>query len=703
MSISNGFSFSNFFKNLKFAKKIQMSFIILAVITTAIVLNDFVRMNSMASIKDAIFAEYVQPEQDISKVYTMYQKIQGIMLKFSMPGFQASFESDMKLFNSYKGELETTLTKLDSTMKLVGDETLAKSLTEVNAIWKNYKEVVTEAILSASSMQMYDMASELATSEGQKVGKQLEEKFDTIVTHLKEKGDALNQEMSDDVSSAQTWIIIGSIFALAIFLISILYLAPAITKPVKYVQNLVNEFSLGNYDTDIQVTSQDEFGELAEKMIQLRNAQVEKISAAERIAAGDLLRVQPASDMDMLAHSFNKEVDTIEELLKEANMLIQANQRGDLTVRGNVNRFSGDWRKIVEGINQILDSVVAPLNEAGEVLQRMASGDFTQNMSGQYQGDYQMIKDNVNKVIESMSLLIGRLAENASDLATSASEISSSTEEMAAGANEQGTQTAEVASAIEEMTKTIMENTHNANTAASIAQEAGEKAKEGGKVVEETISGINRISDVVIKSAETIQALGKNSDQIGEIIQVIDDIADQTNLLALNAAIEAARAGEQGRGFAVVADEVRKLAERTTKATKEIAEMIKKIQKDTSGAVTAINQGTKEVERGKELANRAGQALKDIISQTNEVADTISQLAVASEQQSSTSEQISINVEAINNVTQQSAQGTHQVSRAAENLYKLTESLNELIRQFKLNNYNQNNRLGGGNQYWLEN
>ena len=164
------------------------------------------------------------------------------------------------------------------------------------------------------------------------------------------------------------------------------------------------------------------------------------------------------------------------------------------------------------------------------------------------------------------------------------------------------------------------------------------------------LPGMNKIAEVVTEAASTVQELGNSSEKIGEIVQVIDDIADQTNLLALNAAIEAARAGEQGRGFAVVADEVRKLAERTTKATKEIASMIKQIQKETIGAVQSMEKGTVEVSKGKELVEKAGVSLNQIISSSQEVVDNVSQVAAASEEQSATSEQISKNIEAISSV-----------------------------------------------------
>jgi methyl-accepting chemotaxis protein len=255
---------------------------------------------------------------------------------------------------------------------------------------------------------------------------------------------------------------------------------------------------------------------------------------------------------------------------------------------------------------------------------------------------------------------------------------------MAAGASQQTEQAAEVATAVEEMSNTIVESTRNAKKASDLANQSGETARVGGAVVTKTIEGMNRIALVVRQSAETVQALGKSSDQIGEIIQVIDDIADQTNLLALNAAIEAARAGEQGRGFAVVADEVRKLAERTTKATKEIAGMIKQIQKNTEGAVDSMVEGTKEVDAGKELADNAGTSLKEIIASSASVVDTVMQLAATSEEQAKASDQISRSITSISDVTQETATGTRQIAEAAQDLNQLTENLQDLVGHFKI-------------------
>jgi methyl-accepting chemotaxis protein len=314
-----------------------------------------------------------------------------------------------------------------------------------------------------------------------------------------------------------------------------------------------------------------------------------------------------------------------------------------------------------------------------------SEGDLTAKLTVENKNDIiGKLFEGFNRAVERINETIKKVGEAVEATANSANEISSSTNEMSKGLMEQSQQTIELAGAVEEMTKTILETTKNSTSAADAAKNSGVIAKEGGKVVNETIEGMNNVAEVVKKSAETVHSLGKNSEQIGEIIQVIDDIADQTNLLALNAAIEAARAGEQGRGFAVVADEVRKLAERTTKATKEIASMIKQIQKDTEGAVKSMNEGTIEVEKGKELANRAGHSLDQIIKETDHVLDISIQVAAASEEQSNTAESIGKNIDEINTVVNDSATGIQQIAGAAEKLNNLTGNLESLLSRFKL-------------------
>jgi methyl-accepting chemotaxis protein len=294
------------------------------------------------------------------------------------------------------------------------------------------------------------------------------------------------------------------------------------------------------------------------------------------------------------------------------------------------------------------------------------------------------LQNSFDRFVGSIRQTLLQVSESAASVASASAQISSSAEEMAAGAQEQTSQSEEVSGAVEQMAKTITVNARGAGEAAETAEKAKGAAEQGGRVVQETVEEMKRIAEVVRGSAGTIRDLGRSSDQIGEIIGVIDDIADQTNLLALNAAIEAARAGEQGRGFAVVADEVRKLAEQTTKATKQISGMIQQIQADTQGAVRSMDQATKQVDEGIVLADRAGVSLREIVQISQRLTQMVAQIAAASEEQSSASEQISKNVEAITTVTQETASGTHQIARAAEDLNRLTETLQRLVGQFKL-------------------
>ena len=472
-----------------------------------------------------------------------------------------------------------------------------------------------------------------------------------------------DQAVYKEIDSGIILLIILSIGGLLIAILFGLFLSKIISDPINRLTEIADKLSLGDVTVSVNSIADDELGHLERSLGAIIENIKRQATAAEKIANGDInFEFKSNSEKDILSKSLINVIEIIRNLAAESAMLSQTSITGKLTTRGNDEKFQGRYREIIAGFNETLESFFKPINESSKVLEKIANGDLTVRITSDYKGDFGIIKNNINDLVDSFHQALSEVSVAVQATANASNEISSGTEEMAAGAQEQSSQTAEVASAVEEMTKTILETSKNSLTASDAAKNSGIIAKEGGRVVNETILGMNHVAEVVKKSALTVQALGKSSDQIGEIIQVIDDIADQTNLLALNAAIEAARAGEQGRGFAVVADEVRKLAERTTKATKEIAVMIKQIQKETEGAVISMEEGTIEVEKGKELANNAGQALNEIIESAEDVMDLATQVAAASEEQSSAAEHISKNLDSINNVTQQSAAGIQQIA-----------------------------------------
>ncbi len=329
-------------------------------------------------------------------------------------------------------------------------------------------------------------------------------------------------------------------------------------------------------------------------------------------------------------------------------------------------------------------SIRAPLKRLAHEAEQIATGDLSVTIDVETHDEIGQVAQSFEKMVNNLRELIGRLADSSAEVSKSSIEMQENASQMATGAEEVAGQATTVATASEEMSATAGDIAHNCILAAENAKRAIDAAAHGATVVESSIAVMQRIADRVKASASTVEELGAKSDQIGSIINTIEDIADQTNLLALNAAIEAARAGEQGRGFAVVADEVRALAERTTKATKEIGNMIKVIQQNTKTAVAAMEEGVAEVEMGTNEAARSGEALRNIQEEINAVNMQVQQIATAAEEQTATTSEISGNIQQINTVafgTVDQARGTYN---AAQHLSRLSEELQKVVGQFRL-------------------
>lgn len=327
-------------------------------------------------------------------------------------------------------------------------------------------------------------------------------------------------------------------------------------------------------------------------------------------------------------------------------------------------------------------AVARPIQAMIERLHKIAEGDLTQRVDANRHDEFGELARCFNTSVQQLHDAIVEVGTATSEVASAATQIAASSEQTAQGMNEQSLQVMQISSAIEEMSASVIEVARKSGEAAQNAEGSGKVAQEGGAVVNQTIAGMRAISDAVTASATSVTELGKRGEQIGQIIDVINDIADQTNLLALNAAIEAARAGEHGRGFAVVADEVRKLADRTTKATAEVAESIKAIQLETGEAVQRMNAGTDQVKAGVELATQAGMNLQQIVSSAQEVAGMIQSIAAAAEEQSAASEEVSRNVEAVSAVASQAKEGASQAAQAATQLSTQAERLKALVGRF---------------------
>jgi methyl-accepting chemotaxis protein len=336
-------------------------------------------------------------------------------------------------------------------------------------------------------------------------------------------------------------------------------------------------------------------------------------------------------------------------------------------------------RSLITGLGRML-SVVSDIAQ-GE-------GDLTKRLDAASSDELGQLAQRFNLFLDKLHRVIAQVARTAELVASASEQISSSAAQQAQAAETQKDQATQVSTAMQEMASIVLQVSENSTKAAEAARQAAETARHGGTIVEQTLDKMRVMAESVRGTAAQMADLGKSSDQIGRIIGVIDDIADQTNLLALNAAIEAARAGEQGRGFAVVADEVRKLAERTTTATREIAQMIKNIQNETKNAVGAMEEGTQQVEQGVLTTSQAGASLKEIIQMAQQVGDMITHIATAATQQSRATEEVNANVEQIASLVKASADGAQQSARACEELSTLALDLQRMVGNFKLGGRN---------------
>jgi len=493
-------------------------------------------------------------------------------------------------------------------------------------------------------------------------------------------------------------------FFICVILFSWAIVRSLIIKPVNKLVDITDKIAVGDVEVTVESGSSDEIGMLMKSFEKIIHSIREHTYAVEKISRGEAdVTVEVRSEKDILSKSLLLVTDTLKELENETNKLTVAALEGNLKERGKSEKFSGIYKKIIDGMNDTLEAVIAPVLEEQSVLKEVAKGNLNVLVTGNYKGDHAIIKNALNetiemlsryikeinyalgqlsqgnldldikgefvgdfvgikesliKIVNSLNELLGSIKISAEQVASGAKQISDSSQILAIGATEQANSIEQLTVYMKEISENIKMNSEKSNDAKSLTMAGSEQAKKGNASMKELLVSIAEINE--------------SSNSISKIIKVIDDIAFQTNLLALNAAVEAARAGQYGKGFAVVADEVRNLAEKSALAAKETAALIE-------GSI-------KKVEIGTEIANNTAEDLKKIVEEAMKSAELLKEISDNSSDQEVAIDRIKSAVNKTSEVIHTNSSTSQETAAASEELSNQADKLMNMVGRFRLKN-----------------
>jgi methyl-accepting chemotaxis protein len=577
-------------------------------------------------------------------------------------------------------------------------------------------------------------------------------------------------------NNTRNLIIVLGIIVLVLMVIAALWITRSIERPIADCVNVAQRVAAGETDMVIEVKGTDETGVLMgslkemverirvlvmdadmlskagvegrlatradaskhqgdfKKIVQGVNDTLDAVIGPLNVAADYVDKISkgniPAKitdnyngDFNTIKNNLNTCIDAVNLLIMDADMLSKAGVEGRLATRADASKHQGDFKKIVQGVNDTLDAVIGPLNVAADYVDKISKGEIPSRITDTYNGDFNEIKNNLNHMINylneisdaakkvaqgdltatvtprsekdvlgnafarmflNLRQLAHQMQQATENINTSTLNISSATSQQAATVTEQAASVAETTATVEEVRQTADQSSERAQAVSEMAVNALGVTERGLQAVLKNEEGMFNLKEQVRNIAETILALSEQTQQIGEIIASVNDISDQSHLLALNAAMEAARAGEAGRGFAVVAGEVRNLAEQSRQATAQISGILSEIQKSANTAVMVTEQGTKSAETGMSLAQTTGESIRVIREHTQQMATAAQQIAASSRQQLTGMDQITRAMENINQAAVQTQGGMQQAESATLKLNELAKQLAAILQQYRI-------------------
>jgi len=649
-----------FFKKMKVGVKLIVAFLVVAIIAGVIGLVGILNLNSLNQNDKLLYDENTLGVTYASGASGYFERARFNALKMSVTEGETRQECIDKI-GKYIANADQNMADYEAG---IISETDRQLYSEAEPLWTQYKSYLDQAVALVQENKADEAIQLLTVGEAAQTATALQEAFQELVDYNVERGVERNEQNSVVAQSSKLTMVILLVAGIVLAVVLGVFMTRSITKPVNATASNLDKIAQG---LDIGTLDEDKF----------------------------------SGEFRQMAHSLKSVQQSLARLIEDSGMLIQAAENGELSARADVSRHQGSFGEIIGGFNKALDAFTAPINEAAQVLSRVAEGDLSAAITGDFVGDYAIIKDAVNTttqairdIISEVSYVLGEMArgnlnvsieseyrgdytalkeainhiidslnEVMSDIGAAADQVAAGSKQVSDGSQEISQGAAEQASSIEELTASITQ----------IAEQTRQNAMGANKANELTATAASEASrgnESMKAMQDAMKQINEASHNISKIIKAIDDIAFQTNILALNAAVEAARAGVHGKGFAVVAEEVRNLAARSASAAKETAELIE-------GSISKTEAGTK-------IANETAEALLSIVDCVNKAAQLVGEIAGASNEQASAITQVNRGIEQLSQVVQTNSATSEEAAAASEELSSQAELLKNMVARFKL-------------------